>query len=195
MQPTAYCPSNWTSGKKMPKKIALFVMGAAAIASLAESAGAACLDEAAAFARKVCGELSSRGSSNLVTTSGELNAEAKGILHRFIGSASGEICGKTQIETYEGVVRDQLTQARFNELNCRSEMAKIAVAQACQKPITYKTCRHADFGQAGWARQETVPCTSGWRDGGYNPDAYCADCQASAISASNSHCDREAAAG
>lgn len=41
------------------------------------------------------------------------------------------------------------------------------------KPVVYKTCRHPDFGQEGWARSETVDQSSGWRDGGSSPQNWC----------------------
>lgn len=33
--------------------------------------------------------------------------------------------------------------------------------QACTKPVTFKICRHSDFGQAGWAREEVVNGSTG----------------------------------
>lgn len=45
---------------------------------------ASCLEEAAGFAERVCGEISSRGSSQLISGSGELNAEAKGLIARML---------------------------------------------------------------------------------------------------------------
>lgn len=70
--------------------------------------GATCLEEAALFATRVCGELASRGRATLVTGTGELNAEAKGIISRILGSAGGEFKAGAELSTYEGLVREQL---------------------------------------------------------------------------------------
>lgn len=37
----------------------------------------------------------------------------------------------------------------------------------------YRKCRHPDFGQEGWANEETIPQSSGWVGGGSNPDNWC----------------------
>ena len=37
----------------------------------------------------------------------------------------------------------------------------------------YKQCRLEEFGQEGWASQETLNGASGWINGGSNPDNWC----------------------
>ena len=46
-------------------------------------------------------------------------------------------------------------------------------AQVAPKPVIYKTCRHPDFGQVGWARSEIVDQSSGRRGGGSSPQNWC----------------------
>jgi hypothetical protein len=100
----------------------------------ARSAIADCLDEATIFARNICGEISSRGSSRLVTSSGELNAEARGLLRSLLGSAGGELRGETQFNAYENVLREQLGPELVNVRDCRIKMAEAAIKQACERP-------------------------------------------------------------
>ncbi|MFH1345956.1 MAG: hypothetical protein ABIL01_32840 [Pseudomonadota bacterium] len=95
---------------------------------------ASCLDDAEIFAGRVCGEISNRGSSRLVTGSGELNAEAKGLLRSLLGSAGGELKGETQFSVYENVLREQLGPELVNVRDCRTRMVEAAIKQACDKP-------------------------------------------------------------
>ena len=62
--------------------IALSFAGIFLATFLLLSAVASCLDETAAFAERVCGEISNKGSSQLVSGSGQLSAEAKGLITR-----------------------------------------------------------------------------------------------------------------
>jgi hypothetical protein len=55
--------------------------------------------------------------------------------------------------------------------------------QGCTKVTEYKVCSDPSFGLAGWANEEVLNGTSGWRDGGYNSDAYCTDFTNSAAAA------------
>lgn len=144
---------------------------------------AACLDEAADFAGRICGEVSNRGASRIITTSGELTAEAKGLIRQILGTAGGTVKADAEIITYENVVREQLGPELINVRDCKTRMAEAAIKAACTKPSTYRTCRHRDFGQTGWAREEVLQGTSGWRGGGYNQNAWCDDLIRSSISA------------
>jgi hypothetical protein len=96
-------------------------------------APAMCLDDAATFAERVCGELSNRGSSQLITGSGQLSAEAKGIITRMLGSAQGEAKVNEMVSTYENVAREELAQEHANVRDCRSHMIDIAVQQVCKQ--------------------------------------------------------------
>ncbi|MHC4052831.1 hypothetical protein [Bradyrhizobium sp. 25ACV] len=98
-----------------------------------QSASASCLGEAKEFAQDICGEISTKGSSRLVTSSGELNAEAKGLLRRMLGSAGGELKAETQLTGYENVLREQLGSELINVRNCRTRMAEAAIKQTCEK--------------------------------------------------------------
>jgi hypothetical protein len=92
---------------------------------------ATCLDEAYAFADKVCGEIQRGGSSRLLSASGGLSAEAKGLLSRFVGSANADVNGEVIEKTFEGVLQEQLGTERDAARNCRSDVAKFAL-KACK---------------------------------------------------------------
>jgi hypothetical protein len=90
-----------------------------------------CLSDAAAFANRICGEVSNRGSARLVTSSGELNAEARGLIRRLLGSAGGELKGETEFTGYENVLREQLASELVNVRQCGVRMAEAAMKQVC----------------------------------------------------------------
>jgi len=96
-----------------------------------QCAFASCLEEAADFAERVCGEISSRGSSQLVSGSGDLNAEAKGLIARMLGTAQGDIKVNAAISSYENVAREELTKEHANVRDCRMRMIEVAVKQVC----------------------------------------------------------------
>jgi len=52
-------------------------------------------------------------------------------------------------------------------------------------PARPDTCSRPEFGIARWQRSTVVARTSGWRRGGYNPDAWCNDVKAIAIQTLN----------
>lgn len=143
--------------------------------SSVQRASASCLAEAAEFAQRICGEVKTRGSSSLVSANGELNAEAKGLIKQFLGSAGGALQGQTETAAYENVLREQLGAELVNVRQCGIQMAKAAMDQVCVKAPTYRTCQNPAFGTKGWANQMTVQGTSGWRGGGYNQGAYCSE--------------------
>jgi hypothetical protein len=101
------------------------------LALTTDLAFADCLTDAANFANRICGEVSNRGSSRLVTGSGELNAEAKGLIRQLLGSAGGELKGQTEFTGYENVLREQLTSELLNVRQCRVRMAEAAMKQVC----------------------------------------------------------------
>src|SRR5947209_1994213 len=118
-----------TTGKIVRAKVLI------AIVSLlgSQAAIASCLDEARSFAHGVCGEISNKGSSRLVTGSGELNAEGKGLLRTLLGSAGGSLKGETHFSEYENVLREQLGTELVNVRECRGKMAEVAIKQTCEK--------------------------------------------------------------
>jgi hypothetical protein len=99
---------------------------------------ASCLEEAAGFAERVCGELSNRGSSQLISGSGTLNAEAKGLIARMLGSAQGDAKVDAAVSTYENVTREELAKDHENIINCRMKMIEAAVKQVCPEAADKK---------------------------------------------------------
>lgn len=104
-----------------------------AAAISAPAAFATCLDEAATFSERICGELSNRGSSELVTGSGELSAEAKGLVARMLGSAQGSANVSEAVATYENVAREELAKDHANVRDCKMRMVDVAVKQVCKQ--------------------------------------------------------------
>jgi hypothetical protein len=92
---------------------------------------ASCLEEAAGFAERVCGEISSRGSSQLISGSGGFNAEAKGLIARMLGTAQGDAKVDAALSSYENVAREELTKEHANVRDCRIRMVEVAVKQVC----------------------------------------------------------------
>ena len=121
------------------KAIGLFIVF---LALTTNSAVADCLTEAATFAKRICGEVSSRGSAKLVTGSGELNAEAKGLLLRALGTAGGEFKGQTEISSYENVLRSQLATELINVRECGIRMAEAAMKQVCTNSAGVRIEQH-----------------------------------------------------
>jgi hypothetical protein len=109
------------------------VLGFLVAALSASTVFATCLDDAAAFSDRVCGELSNRGSTQLVTGSGELTAEAKGLVARMLGSAQGSGTVTAAVSTYENVTREELATDHANARECRERMAEVAVKQVCKQ--------------------------------------------------------------
>jgi len=105
-----------------------FLVGFVTGISSAE-AFASCLDEAADFAQRICGAINDRGKTTLVTTSGDLNAEAKGLIKQLLGSAGANFQGGATIKTYENVLQEQLQQEHFDQ--CAQNMAKAGIEQVC----------------------------------------------------------------
>jgi hypothetical protein len=93
---------------------------------------ASCLDDTAAFAERVCGEISNKGSSQLISGSGQLSAEAKGLIARALGSAQGDAKLDAAVSSYENVVREELAKEHANARDCKIKMVGVAVAQVCQ---------------------------------------------------------------
>lgn len=92
---------------------------------------ASCLEEAAGFAERVCGEISSKGSSQLFSGSGALNAEAKGLVARMLGTAQGDAKVDAAISSYENVAHEQPSGEHANVRDCRMRMIEVAVKQVC----------------------------------------------------------------
>jgi hypothetical protein len=133
-----------------------------------------CLQAAADFAQTICGEVNTMGRSALVTANGDLTAEAKSLIAKALGQIGGTVEGKVEIKTCEDVLRHQLAGELVNLHQCGIEIANAAY-QVCTKAAVWKTCANQAFGLAGWAHEETLDGTSGWRSSGYNQGAYCTE--------------------
>ena len=140
---------------------------------LSASASAGCLDEVASFAERICGQIKTSGSSQLTEANGELKAEVSGIVRRVLGEGGGAINVKHLGDAYENVLRQDLGKELFDVRSCRIKMVEVGRSEACKAAVSYKTCRHPDFGRAGWLQLETFSQTSGWVGGGSNPTNWC----------------------
>jgi hypothetical protein len=92
---------------------------------------ASCLEDAASFADRVCGEISNKGSSQLVSGSGALSAEARGLIARMLGSAQASGNVDAAVTSYENVTREELAKEHANVRDCREQMIIVAVRQVC----------------------------------------------------------------
>ncbi|UIN38465.1 hypothetical protein [Methylobacterium oryzae] len=113
----------------MSKLLPLFLFG---ILTIQSPAYGSCLDEAAKFAERVCGDIAREGSNSSVSGKAEAQAKADSILSRIIGSGSASLSAEALKETYTGVVREQLASDRFNVINCRMEMVNKAIKELCK---------------------------------------------------------------
>jgi hypothetical protein len=105
----------------------------ALLIAMTSSALATCLDDAATFAERVCGELSNHGSSQLITGSGELSAEAKGLIARMLGSAQGSASVNEAVSAYDNVTREELANEHANVRDCKEHMVAVAMKQVCKQ--------------------------------------------------------------
>ncbi|MEI6706422.1 MAG: hypothetical protein WCK96_04700 [Methylococcales bacterium] len=85
-----------------------------------------CLNEVSNFAEKICGEIQKSGSRQLIEANGELKAEISGIVRKALGEVKGGINGKILQETYENVLREDLSKELFNVRECRQKMVETA---------------------------------------------------------------------
>jgi hypothetical protein len=144
-------------------KAALLVVTTTAIAPFV--AYADCLQEAANFAQTICGELKTTGRSTLVMASGDLTSEAKGLIAKALEQIGSAVEGKVETKTFENVLQEQLAEELVDLRQCTIQMAKAGWDQVCTKTPVWKTCSNKEFGLAGWANEETLNGTSGWRGG------------------------------
>ena len=96
---------------------------------------ASCLDEAAAFAKSICGEISNKGDSNSV--SAELSAKVDNFLTR-IGGVSGGAKFDAAKSSYDNVIRDELEKEHTNYRECAQNMANVGITQVCNKQRVIK---------------------------------------------------------
>ena len=132
-------------------------------------AAATCLDDVAAFAVRICGEIANSGTSTIVDATGNVNANVSNIIRRVVGEGTANVSGRVLYDTYTGVLRDQLGPVQFNVIDCRQKMVNVAVPQVCQKASApprkvVKVC----MGNGGG------PSCAGGADAVYNCDAYSA---------------------
>ena len=75
----------------------------------------------------------------MLTASGKLSVEAKGLLSRFVGSAGADVNGEAVEKSFEGVLQEQLGPERNSARQCRSEMAKFVTSEVCKNSSTEKS--------------------------------------------------------
>jgi hypothetical protein len=114
--------------------------------SFGASASASCLDQAAAFSERICGEISRGGTSNLVSGSGELTVKAKGIIARMFGVAGGNAKVDAVTSSYQNVVREELAKELKDTRACKERMVSVAIQQQiCNKQAVMKTVCTGEF--------------------------------------------------
>lgn len=113
----------------MVRSILLAILGTTILHSYAS---ASCLDQAATFAERICGEISKNGSQSKLSSELSLEARVNSLLARIIGSGSADGSVSYDRDTYEGVVREQLETDRFKARDCRTKMVDVAIKQECR---------------------------------------------------------------
>jgi hypothetical protein len=93
-----------------------------------------CLDQAASYAERICGEIQKSGYSQVIEADGQLKAGISGILSRVLGTAGVSTGGATIRSSYENVLRQDLAKELFNVRECRMRMAEAARTQVCKSP-------------------------------------------------------------
>lgn len=153
------------------RRLVLLPLLVVATSSVAQSTD--CLTKVADFAERICGEIQRSGTSQVVEANGQLKAEVSGIVRRVLGGAEADVNGKVLRESYENVLRQDLSKELFNVRECRLKMVEVGRSEACKTPASYRSCRHPDFGRAGWQKSETIEQSSGRVGGGSNPQNWC----------------------
>lgn len=161
---------------------ATLIAFASSLIFYSSSSIADCLKRVADFANDICGEVERTGRSEVVDAAGNIDVGLKGLISKFVGEAGVGVGGKRSVESYENVLREQLGPELFNVRDCRLKMVEVGRAEACQKSVEYKTCRHKDFGRAGWEYTQDFSGSSGWRDGGTSQQDWCRSLANSIIS-------------
>jgi hypothetical protein len=161
-------------------KILLPALAALLIAQPATTVRAACLEDATNFALKLCGELNNEGVRTQLTGKADAEASISKWVSAFL-KLNGSIGGAVDIDKYVGPVRDQLAVDRFNVLDCRRDMAKVAIATQCKKDVLFKTCARPEFGFNNWGSTAEREGNSGWRPGGHTQAEWCSELAATAL--------------
>jgi hypothetical protein len=86
-----------------------------------------CLSDVSNFAEKICGQIKTSGNTQLIEANGELKAEVSGIVRKALGDVKGDVNGKILQDTYENVLREDLSKELFNVRECRQKMAEKAL--------------------------------------------------------------------
>jgi hypothetical protein len=135
------------------------------------------LDEIQKFAKDICDEIRPEGSIARKEVEAKLKGQLAGVAKLIGASVTGD--GKLKVENvdYKGLPYEDLAAQMANARDCRLQLAKMLIEEkkriAAQKPVSYKTCRHPDFGQVGWQRSENYTNSSGWVGGGHDQTWWC----------------------
>ena len=108
---------------------ASITLAAAMLTMASAPARADCIDDAAAFADKICGGVRTIGKANLVNADGDLNATAKVLIAKALGELSDKL--DAEKETYEKILQEQLSAERSSLRKCGIAMARVAIDQVC----------------------------------------------------------------
>lgn len=137
-------------------------------------AAAQSLDDIAAFADKICGDVP-KGKMTRKEVSGKIKGEIAGVA-KIVGvgvTADGKLdYGESE---YVGIPYSNLPKEIPTVSQCKIEVVKLVSSLPKKKVISYKTCRHPDFGLASWGSEEDHTNSSGWRGGGYDENRFCND--------------------
>lgn len=131
-----------------------------------------CLSEVSEFANSICGEIENSGKHDLIDVNGNLDLEVSGIVRKIVGGKAG-VEGRKLVDVYEGVLRKDLAQEKFNARDCKIKMVEVARQEACTQMPVYAKCRHPDFGRVGWQKSEDITDSTGRLGGGHDQPWWC----------------------
>jgi hypothetical protein len=114
----------------------------------------------------MCRDASSVGE--VVSYEGSLDA---GATLKVVGVGA---TGKVTKEQWKNI-EQKYGEFRGTPTICNIEMFKLILPLFSTRVPSPKTCANQAFGIAGWANEEILNGTSGWRSGGYNQGAYCSE--------------------
>lgn len=112
------------------KLIALFLLGV----FISQYSFARCLDDSAKFAKDICGEFNRSGSNKSTKLDGKLEANAEGLIKKFIGGVEGNVNADAIKEEYSNLLREDMPTDISDTRNCRQKMAQVAL-DACNNKL------------------------------------------------------------
>ncbi len=92
-----------------------------------------CLQQAASYADKICGEIKNTGNETVVDSSGGLLIEIKAIIKTIFAGIGGGVKKDVLESEYDSVLREHLAGEKFNARACRIKVSAYAGDRYCRE--------------------------------------------------------------